>query len=71
MARPAIDVSQLTKWEQLQLLDQLWKQLGRDPEVFPLSEPQRRDLNHRLDRLEEGGPVGLTRNEALAEIRSK
>ena len=70
MTHPAIDVAQLTQWEQLKLLDQLWAHLGRDPDMFPLSEAQRRDLNERLDRLEEDGSIGLTWDEALAEIRS-
>lgn len=71
MAHAAIDVSQLTQEEQLRLLDQLWEELGRDPHMFPLTEAQRRDLNRRLDELEEEGPVGLTWAEALAQIRAK
>ena len=71
MAHAAIDVTRLTQEEQLKLLDQLWEELGRDPRMFPLTEAQRRDLNRRLDELEEEGPVGLTWDEALAQIRSK
>jgi putative addiction module component (TIGR02574 family) len=71
MAIPAIDVERLTRDEQLELLDKLWDSLGRDPEALPLSEEQRRDLDVRLDELEQDGASGLSWDEAAGQIRSK
>ncbi len=71
MAKPAIDIDRLTRDEQLDLLDQLWDSLGRDPVALPLSEEQRRDLDERLDELERDGANGLSWHEALEQIRSK
>lgn len=45
---------------QAELLDRLWKSHGRGPNALPLSEPQKGELDRRLDDLEAEGPVGLT-----------
>jgi putative addiction module component (TIGR02574 family) len=71
MAKPAIDIEDLTREEQLELLDKLWDSLGRDPESLPLSEDQVRDLDQRSDDLEREGPTGLSWEQAVDEIRSK
>lgn len=69
MARHAVDVAALSREEQLELLDELWKVLGHDPEALPLSEEQRQDLDARLDALDREGPVGLSWTETLAHVR--
>lgn len=71
MGKAAIDVTRLSRDEQLDLLDQLWEALGRDPEAFPLSDAQREDLDRRLDQLESEGPVGMSWDEAVDQIRSR
>ncbi len=53
------------------VLDRLWETLGRDAEALPLSEEQRRDLDQRLDALEQEGPSGVPWDEAVRQIRSK
>jgi putative addiction module component (TIGR02574 family) len=70
MVRPAVDVQALSREEQLALLDELWEVLGRDPDVLPLTDEQRRDLGERLDALEREGPVGLSWAETLAHVRA-
>ncbi len=40
-----------------------------DPEAFLLSEEQKAELDRRLDELEQEGPVGLSWDEAVDEIR--
>lgn len=69
MARPAVNVAALSREEQLQLLDELWEVLGREPDTLPLTDDQRRDLDERLDALEREGPVGLSWSETLAHVR--
>jgi hypothetical protein len=35
LGKPAVDIRALSRAEQLELLDQLWESLGRDPGVLP------------------------------------
>jgi putative addiction module component (TIGR02574 family) len=71
MGNPALDLSRLSRDEQFDLLDQLWEALGRDPKALPLSEPQKAELDRRLDDLEAEGPVGLTWDEVVAQARAR
>jgi putative addiction module component (TIGR02574 family) len=71
MGKAAIDITRLTRDEQLALLDDLWSELGRDPSALPLTEAQREDLDRRLDELEAEGPVGVSWEEAVRQIRSR
>jgi putative addiction module component (TIGR02574 family) len=61
MGKVALDIKRLSRDEQLDLLDQLWESLGRDPEAFPLTDSQREELDRRLDELEgvNGEPVAF------------
>ena len=70
MGNPALDLSRLSRDEQLDLLDQLWEALGRDPNALPLSNAQRAELDRRLDDLEAEGPVGLTWDQVVAQARA-
>jgi len=71
MGKAAIQIDRLSRDEQLELLDQLWETLGRDPEALPLTAAQKQDLDSRLDELESEGPVGVSWNEAVDQIRSR
>ncbi len=71
MPKLAVDVERLSREEQLDLLDQLWESLGRDPEALPLTDEQNRELDQRLDELEKEGAQGLSWDEAVAEVRSR
>ena len=57
MSKPALDIEQLTPEERLELIERLWDSLS-DDEV-PLTDPQRQELDHRLDALDREGPVGV------------
>ena len=69
MGKVALDLKRLSRDEQLDLLDQLWESLGRNPDAFPLTDSQREELDHRLDELEAEGPTGLTWDEVAAQAR--
>jgi putative addiction module component (TIGR02574 family) len=71
MGKAALDITRLSRDEQLDLLDQLWESLGRDPEALPLSDAQRAELDRRLDELEAEGPVGLTWEEVIPQARAR
>jgi len=66
-----VDIASLTFEERLQLLDELWESLSRTPDAIPLTEPQRKELDRRLDELEREGPVGIPWDEVLARIRGR
>ena len=71
MAKSALDISRLSREEQLDLLDRLWENLGRDPQAFPLTESQQEELDRRLDELEAEGPTGVAWEDVVAQIRAK
>ncbi|WP_437782465.1 addiction module protein [Sorangium sp. So ce1097] len=71
MGKAALDITRLSRDEQLDLLDELWASLGRDPDALPLSDVQRVELDRRLDELEAEGPVGLTWDEVVAQARAR
>jgi putative addiction module component (TIGR02574 family) len=70
MGKVALDLKRLSRDEQLDLLDQLWESLGRDPEAFPLTDSQREELDRRLDELEMEGPTGLSWGEVVEQVRA-
>jgi len=68
---PSIEIGKLTPEERLQLLEQLWESLSETPEVVPLSEAQREELDRRLDELDREGPGGIPWAEVYQRIRSR
>jgi putative addiction module component (TIGR02574 family) len=74
MADSEIDLDALTAEEQLELLDRLWERVGRNPDVFPLTEPQLREIDARSDELDRdlaaGRPGGIPWDEVLRQIKS-
>lgn len=66
MAKPALDLTNLTPQEKLELIDDLWTSLT--PDQFPLTAEQRTELHRRLDDLDEEGPVGMSWDGARLEM---
>jgi putative addiction module component (TIGR02574 family) len=72
VARPAIDIKELTPDERLQLIEQLWDSLSPDErDAIPLTTEQERELDLRLDALEREGPVGISSHELLSRIQKR
>lgn len=71
MGKAALDITRLSRDEQLDLLDRLWDSLGRDPEALPLSDAQKEELRRRLDDLETEGPTGFSWDEVVARSRAQ
>ena len=67
----ALNLSELSRDEKLELIDQLWESLGQDPEALPLTSSQREELDRRLDELEAEGPIGLSWDEVVARARAR
>jgi hypothetical protein len=55
-------------------LDRLWERLGRSPDLFPLTEPQRREIDARSEELDRalaaGEPGGIPWDEVLRRIKA-
>ena len=66
MAKPALDLAALTLEEKLELIDDLWGSLR--PEDFALTSDQQAELDHRLERLDRDGPVGIPWETVRAEM---
>ena len=67
----AIDIASLSPEERLQLLDALWESLSATPEVIPLTNAQREELDRRLEELDREGPTGIPWEEVLRRIRER
>lgn len=66
-----IDIASLSQAEQLELLEKLWDSLSATPEAIPLTDPQREELDRRLDELEREGPVGIPAEEVLGRLQTR
>ena len=69
MARPALDLSQLTPDEKLELIGELWDSL--DDSDVTLTPEQQSELQSRLDRLERDGVSGRPWHEVEARLRGQ
>ena len=69
VAKPAIDISSLTAEEKLDLIDELWRSLS--PDDIALSDELRTELDKRIERLEQEGPVGVPWEQVRAEMIPK
>jgi len=67
----SIDIAQLSPDEQLSLMEQIWENLSRSPDAFPLTTAQREELDRRLDDLDREGPSGIPWDEMMRRIRSR
>jgi putative addiction module component (TIGR02574 family) len=67
----AIDIETLSPEERLKLLEELWDSLSSSPDAVPLTEPQRQELDRRLDELERGGPGDIPWEEVQRRISSR
>ncbi|MGH7812255.1 MAG: addiction module protein [Candidatus Binatia bacterium] len=71
MSRPSLNINSLSTTERLRLLEELWDSLSGSPDVMPLSDAQREELDRRLDDLERSGANGIPWEEVLQQIRAR
>jgi putative addiction module component (TIGR02574 family) len=64
VAKPALDLTQLTPEEKLDLIDELWQSLND----VALSAELRAELDRRLDRLDREGPHGVPWDQVRAQM---
>jgi putative addiction module component (TIGR02574 family) len=66
-----IDIAALTPEQRLELLEQIWDSLSATPGAVPLTQPQREELDRRLDELDAEGPVGIPWEEVYRRLRDR
>ena len=75
MSKPTLDVEKLSPDERLELLEELWESLRKQPSSVPLTPAQDAELDRRLDDLEadieSGAPLGIPWDEVLQRIRNR
>ena len=68
-------IEALSAAERLELLERLWDSLSDTPARVPLTEPQRAELDRRLDALDEdveqGRVLGVPWDEVVRQIRNR
>ena len=65
-----IDITTLSREEQLLLLERLWDSLSTKPDAISISDGQRKELDRRMDELDRDGPTGISAEEVLNRLRS-
>ncbi len=75
MSKPTLDIEKLSPDERLELLEELWDSLRKEPSSVPLTPAQQQELDRRLDDLEadieSGVPLGIPWGEVLQRIRNR
>lgn len=75
MGESSVKIEALSAQEQLELLERLWDSLSRTPANVPLTDPQRAELDRRLDALDEdasqGRVLGVPWDEVVRQIRTR
>ena len=66
-----VDIAKLSPKDRLRLLEELWDSLSQNPELIPITDAQRDELDRRLDELDREGPVGIPWDEVLHRIRTR
>ena len=75
MGNPAFDYRSLTVTERLQLVGDIWDSIAEEasalPDVLPLSESQKAELDRRIAEYDANPSSGVPMDEALARIRAQ
>jgi putative addiction module component (TIGR02574 family) len=71
MAKPKIDLHDLTPAERLELAGELWDSLDDGPESIPLTPAQVRELDRRVGAYRTDREAGRPWREVLDEIEAR
>jgi putative addiction module component (TIGR02574 family) len=75
MSESTVRIESLSAEERLELLERLWDSLSATPGSIPLTEPQRAELDRRLDALDDdkrqGRVLGVPWDEVVRQIRTR
>jgi len=71
MARLDIDINKLSPEERLDLIEELWDSLSDDPMKIPLTDAQAKELDRRLEDMNNDSSLGIPWETVLAHIRER
>ena len=75
MTKPAFDYRSLSVDERLQLVGDIWDSIAEEahtrPEVLPLSEAQKTELDRRLAEYDANPSSGIPMDQAIDRIRER
>ena len=75
MSERGVSIESLSPEERLDLLERLWDSLSREPSAVPFTDSQRRELDRRLNDLDDdvraGRDLGVPWEDVLREIRTR
>ena len=71
MAKPNIDISQLSPQQRLELIEELWDSLSGSPDALALTNAQREELDRRIDEMDRDETLGTPWQDVVKRIREK
>jgi putative addiction module component (TIGR02574 family) len=71
MAHGAVDLDALTPAEQLELLEEIWARLSKNPANLPLTAEQAQELDQRDADLDRDIKAGNSLGERWSEVRKR
>jgi putative addiction module component (TIGR02574 family) len=71
MARPNLNIKELTNDERLDLIEELWDSLAATPSEIALTDAQRKELNRRLEEMDRDDNLGIPWDEVVNQIRKR
>lgn len=71
MARPNLNIKELTKDERLDLIEELWDSLTATPNEMALTDAQRKELDRRLEEMDRDDNLGIPWDDVVTQIRKR
>ena len=71
MSSTSTSIFDLSPWEKLQLVEDLWDDLAADPDAIPIHDWQKEELARRKANLMKNPASGLTWQEVNRRVRSR
>jgi putative addiction module component (TIGR02574 family) len=71
MARPNLNIQELTQDERLDLIEELWESLAATPGEMALTGAQRAELDRRLEEMDYDKNLGIPWDEVVNQIRKR
>ncbi len=71
MARPNLNIKELSRDERLDLIEELWDSLVAPPTELALTDAQREELDRRLEEMDRDDNLGIPWDEVVSQIRKR
>ncbi len=71
MARPNLNIKELTSDERLDLIEELWDSLAATPSELAVTDAQRKELDRRLEEMDRDDNLGIPWDEVVSQIRKR